>query len=365
MNYSQGNQDGKMIKTWLLLLLTFIVSLGAIYGILRVSLRYGIYDKLDDRKIHTGNVPRLGGIGIFLGFFSGFLLFTLLGDEVLTLRSNFYSLIASGALIFVMGFWDDLKPWNPKNKFVVQSLAAILVLLGGFRFERLPLGVVGEWNWGSLSYPVTFVWIIGVTNAVNLIDGMDGLASVITASTASIYAYLFLQGGNAPAAVICGLLVVATLAFMVFNLPFPKAKIFMGDGGSQFLGFMLAVLPLIRFREPGSSLSLPIAGAILLIPLFDTIAAIWRRMREKRPIDSPDRFHIHHKLLMTGLTVRQSLGIIVLLQAVITLCVVVSGRLTGHRSDMALVLVYLVGIAFFTVMHVLKTNIQKNGLSIS
>lgn len=349
-----------MLKTLSLLVLTFSVSLGSIYAILRVSRRYGIYDKVDDRKIHTGNVPRLGGMGIFAGFFAGFIVFTLLGDEVLSFQSNFYSLIAASVVIFTMGFWDDLRPWSPKPKFCLQALAALLVLWGGFRFERIPLGVMGEWSLGFWGYPLTFAWILGVINAVNLIDGMDGLASVISSSVAAVYALFFIRAGNPHAALLCGLLAASVMAFMVFNLPFPKAKIFMGDGGSQFLGFMLAVLPLIRSRGAEASVALPFAGAVLLIPLFDTVAAIWRRIREHRPIDSPDRFHIHHKLLLAGLNVRKSLLVVVLLQLVIGVSVLLCSRGAGIGSDLALLSVYALGIAFFWVMHSLKKRILQS-----
>ncbi len=342
------------MKSLFLLVLTFCVSLVSIYGILRVSCRYGIYDKIDDRKIHTGNVPRLGGMGIFAGFFAGFLLFTLLGDEVLSFQSNFYSLIAASVVIFSMGFWDDLRPWSPKPKFCLQALASLLVLWGGFRFEVLPLGALGTVNLGLWGYPLTCAWILGVINAVNLIDGMDGLASVITASVAAVYALFFLSAGNPHAALLCGLLVAAVFAFMVFNLPFPKAKIFMGDGGSQFLGFMLAVLPLIRSRGSGASVALPFAGAVLLIPLFDTVAAIWRRLRERRPIDSPDRFHIHHKLLLSGLSVKKSLLVVLLFQLSLGGAVAFASLGAGIASDLALIGAYAAGIAFFTLMHYKK-----------
>lgn len=354
-----------MLKMLFLFFSTFFLSLGAIYGILRVSRRYGIYDKIDDRKIHTGKVPRLGGMGIFAGFFSGFILYSLLGNEVLSFQSNFYSLIAASVIIFLMGFWDDLRPWNPKPKFILQAMAALLVLWGGFRFESLPLGFAGEWDWGWLSYPVTFIWIIGVTNAVNLIDGMDGIASVIASTVAAVYAFFFIRAGNVPAAFLCGLLISSIMAFMAFNLPFPKAKIFMGDGGSQFLGFMLAVLPLLRSTDPGASVSLPFAGAVLIVPLFDTIAAIWRRLREHRPIDSPDRFHIHHKLLLTGLSVRKCLLVVVLVQVYLGLNVMLASSNQTLFGDILLIGSYGVGVGFFTLMHFLKKAIVLRQSSLS
>jgi UDP-GlcNAc:undecaprenyl-phosphate GlcNAc-1-phosphate transferase len=344
----------------ILFFIAFISSLISIYFVLIITRHFGIYDRIDERKAHTGNIPRLGGIGIFLGFVVGLIVFWFSTGDYNFLGSRIINLIIGCTLIFFMGVLDDMNPWRARYKFLVQCIAALLVIAAKFSFNKITFGSMGvDWNMGWVAYPLTFIWIIGVTNALNLIDGIDGLAGSVSALAALTFAMFFLQNASMGPMVICVLLVVSILGFLVFNLPFPKAKIFMGDGGSQFLGFTLAVLPLMPNGNDEPMIALPYAAAVLLIPIFDTFAAIWRRIREKRSIDSPDKLHLHHKLMLLGFSAPQSLLILVSFQLLIGLLMAISVWLHGLLSMMLLFAVYLMGILFFTIIHFHKEEILE------
>lgn len=347
-----------MLQNIALLLVSFAVSLLSIVGVLIVTHRFGIFDPTEDRKIHTGNIPRLGGIGIVLGFIAGLLLFYFFSRHGYKLNGNVLTLVTGSLLIFVMGVWDDIKPLKARKKLFVQCLAALIVLFGNFAFTRITFKPLNfAWDLGVLRYPLTFFWILGVTNALNLIDGLDGLAGSISFMASLSYALFFYKYGNEAAMIVCLILAVSISGFLFFNLPLPRAKIFMGDGGSQFLGFALAILPLMNDAKGFATIALPYAFAVLLIPIYDTIAAIWRRLREKRRLGSPDRFHLHHKLILMGFSVRQALAIILVFQLIIGILVGCSVWLRGLFASILLFTVFLLGILFFTVIHIRKEQI--------
>lgn len=346
-----------MFNGFSILIVSFIIAVLSVFLIIRLTTKFNIFDSTDHRKIHTGNIPRLGGIGIFTGFLTGIILFSLIFDTK-SLGNNLWTLVFGSAIIFVMGVWDDFKPWKPRYKLLAQCIAAIIVLLGNFTFSKITLGPVDfVWEMGIWKYPLTFVWIIGVTNAFNLIDGLDGLAGSIAALCAVIYALYFYKYGNIEAVLVCLLLFISVSGFLVYNLPFPKAKIFMGDGGSQFLGFVLSVLPLMNAIDGFATIALPYAAAVLMIPIYDTIAAIWRRLREKRRFDSPDRFHIHHKLMLMGFSEKQTLVVIVIFQLIIGIFVSCAVWIRGVFALVLLFAVYLMGILFFSIIHFKKQGI--------
>ncbi|MCD1653155.1 undecaprenyl/decaprenyl-phosphate alpha-N-acetylglucosaminyl 1-phosphate transferase [Treponema zuelzerae] len=343
-----------------LLGIAFVSSVVSIFCVLLFSRHFGLYDTVDARKVHTGNIPRLGGVGMFLGFVIGLIVFALDTGMDNFLGVKIWNLIASCALIFVMGVWDDMRPWRARYKLMVQILAAVIVLSADFTFHSINFSALRlNWNMGWMRYVITFCWIIGVTNAVNLIDGIDGLAGSVSAMSAFTFGLFFLQTGNTGGMFICFLLAVAIMGFLVFNLPIPKAKIFMGDGGSQFLGYMLAVLPLLPNGKGGATVSLPFAAAVLMIPIFDTFAALWRRSREHRSFFDPDKFHLHHKLMMLGFTARGSLLILVVFQLIIGLLIATSARIHGFLALTLLFAVYLLGLLFFTVVHIRKEEILE------
>ncbi len=343
---------------YLVILPTAISSL-AVYLTIIFSTKHELYDSVGGRKIHSGNVPRLGGVGFVSAFVVSIVIFHFRFPEYNLLQSNLSLVILASVLIFLMGILDDLKNWKAIFKFLVQCLAAALVLFAGFKFTIISFAPIGFfWELGVLSLPITFLWIIGITNAVNLLDGIDGQAGCLSGSLLISYSIVFWAAEVNPLMIyICVILVFVILGFLFFNLAIPKAKIFMGDGGSQFLGFVLAVFPLMPDKFGDEAIRLPFAICFLMLPIFDVIAAVWRRKRDKQPISVGDKFHIHHKLMLIGFSSRGTLTIFMILQIIIDMFVTMSIILGGVMALVTLIGLMLIGILFFYLIHFEKQRI--------
>jgi UDP-GlcNAc:undecaprenyl-phosphate GlcNAc-1-phosphate transferase len=346
---------GFMAELIITIVASFILSIIMVSLVLRLSHIKSWYDRIDERKIHTGDVPRLGGVGFALAFIvSAAVIIVIAKESYFGLR--FVPVLVAMFLIMVIGVRDDFRPLTPRNKLYVQILSALCVVIPDYTFHRLfffDIGPMGDLGW--IRFPLSVFWIVGLTNAVNFIDGVDGLAGGVSALIALTYAVIFTSFANTgTTTLLCVCLVAVIAGFLIFNMPFPKARIFMGDGGAYFLGFILAVLPLIDRGNSRSDLPLPYAAALLLIPIFDTVAAVWRRLRDGRRIDSPDRSHIHHKLKNLGLTDQGVDGLLYSLQIVLGVLVFLSVKFHGVQSLIFLGSAYLIGIVFFAAIHYLN-----------
>jgi UDP-GlcNAc:undecaprenyl-phosphate GlcNAc-1-phosphate transferase len=301
--------------------------------ILKVAHRRGLYDAIDERKIHTGNIPRLGGLGIFVSFLLTIAIISTVSGSGINTGGRFWALVVCMLVVHLVGLIDDFKDLRARYKFFVELAGATLLVALGFRFDSIlvPFGN-GSISLGLLSYPLTVIWIIGITNALNLIDGMDGLAGGIAAFAAAVFGVFFLLEGDLGASLACFILLGSIFGFLVFNLP--PAKIFMGDSGALFLGFTLAVLPLLGSASGRIEIGIVPAVSILLIPIFDTFTAMIRRRRSGVSVFTADKLHLHHKLLDLGLNVRGALSVIYLTQTL--LCLIALS-----------VFVFSHGIAFF------------------
>jgi UDP-GlcNAc:undecaprenyl-phosphate GlcNAc-1-phosphate transferase len=342
---------------------SFLMSMFTVLLVRKVSHRMAWYDRTNQRKVHTGNIPRLGGIGFVVPFMVFFSAAFVVGNFIAPFQ--FFLLLVAFALILTSGLRDDFKPMAPGFKLVFQTGAAFCVLLSGCVFDRFFLtdhfGFLNSSGWKALRYPLTFLWIVGMINAVNFIDGIDGLAGGVSLLAAlGFFGVFVFLGVGGPVLMLCACLASAILGFLVFNAPFPQAKIFMGDGGAYFLGFTLALFPLM-----GTPAKLPIlhAAAILLIPILDATAAVWRRIRDGKRVDSPDRSHTHHKLMSLGFSSRRIDSIFFILQFGLCVLVCASVAIQGYWSLIMLLLAYTAGIGFFTAIHFFyqrKQNIGAN-----
>jgi UDP-GlcNAc:undecaprenyl-phosphate GlcNAc-1-phosphate transferase len=325
--------------------------------ILRLSHHKSWYDHINDRKIHSGDVPRLGGFGFSLVFLASAVIIVAF---VQTVNSGIRYLpcFIGIFIIIVFGAWDDFRPIKPLIKLLIQILAALCVILSGFTFRRIIYfdgGILEKIP--LLGYSITLLWIVGLTNAINLIDGVDGLAGGISTIIALTYALIFFRFAEFPLlALLCICLTGSIFGFLVFNAPIPKAKIFMGDGGSQFLGFTLSLMPLLEERQSIAQLPLMYAAALLLIPIFDTTAAVWRRVRDKKRIDQPDRAHIHHKLMNLGFSHPKIDATLLGLQLFLSVLVFISLQFQGWLSHVILGFAYLSALIFFAVLHFMNRN---------
>lgn len=331
-------------------LVAFLVSLISMPLIIKFSTKFNIFDYQDARKIHSGNISRLGGVGIAISFFVCTAVYFLITDASLFIE--YLPIISAGLIIFVFGFIDDIVTLRAIVKLLIQIVATCLVIFSGNRFTQ-----IGPWQIPSvLSYIFTFCWIIGVVNAFNLIDGLDGLCGSLAFTTTLTLGIIYTLSGNS-ISVICFILAASILGFLCFN--WPPAKLFMGDCGSQFLGFMLATLPLIPADSVIEFNKFLIIASVAAFPIFDTIAAIWRRIRDKRPIMSPDKSHLHHKLLNVGYTKKSSLYLVVFIQLLLCSLVVISYLLGTYKGMMVLLLTLFFVTLFFTFIHYTNQAILK------
>ncbi|ANS76127.1 UDP-phosphate N-acetylglucosaminyl 1-phosphate transferase [Paenibacillus yonginensis] len=272
----------------------------------------GAVDKPNARKVHTTIMPRLGGLGIFVAVMVAlFAILPFIPDEYLSTRDvNFVrAFMVGGTMIMLLGALDDRFQLNAKLKFVVQIVTACIVVFGfdiRIEFANIPFhsySSVESW----IAIPFTILWIVGVTNAINLIDGLDGLAAGVSAIAIGTIAVMSFIIGNEIIAVICLLLLGSIIGFLYFN--FHPAKIFMGDSGALFLGFSLALLSLLGFKQV-AIVSFLTPLILIGVPLSDTMFAIVRRWMQKKPIFSPDKGHLHHCLRELGFSHRQTVLII-------------------------------------------------------
>ena len=264
--------------------------------------RYDLFDPVDDRKLHGRQIPRIGGVAIFVTVMATLgMLWGVSGDVAWGNAEKLSVILAGATAIHLLGLWDDLRPMPARWKFLGQILIATGVYLAGVRVELLSIPLGGDGSValdGVVAGVVTVVWLVGITNAFNLIDGLDGLASgaaLFALTTMFVVASIY---GNTGAAFVTLVLAGATLGFLFFN--FHPASIFLGDSGSLFLGFMLAGIGLLSSQKAPTMVALAIPLVSLGLPVLDTALAIFRRFLGGRPIFSADRGHIHHRLLNLG-----------------------------------------------------------------
>ncbi|MEQ6356867.1 MraY family glycosyltransferase [Lysinibacillus sp. M3] len=286
----------------------FVASILLTPLVKRLAFKIGAVDAPNYRKVHARIMPRLGGLAIFLSFLIAVAIF----QPILIINengSNFLLAIIIGACIIVAtGVVDDMREISAKAKLVGQLIAALIVIfVGGIQIDMITLPFVGELNLGFLSIPLTIIWIVGITNAINLIDGLDGLAAGVSTIALITLAVMAIIMNNMFVLAIAAILAAATIGFLFYN--FHPAKIFMGDTGALFLGFMISVLALLGFKNV-TVVSLIIPVIILGVPISDTFFAIVRRVRMKKKWSDPDKSHLHHRLLDMGFTHRQTVLII-------------------------------------------------------
>ncbi|WP_309123148.1 MraY family glycosyltransferase [Paenibacillus sp.] len=290
------------------------MALGMTPLVKRFAIRVGAVDAPNQRKVHTRIMPRLGGLAIYLAFMAAIMIaLPLVSGEK---PHVIWGLLLGGTIVTIVGALDDRFDLSPKVKLLGQIAAASVVVSFGVKvdFVTLPFGDGTQMGW--LSIPITIFWIVGVTNAINLIDGLDGLAAGVSAIATGTIFVLALIMGNVTVAVLSAVLLGSILGFLFFN--FHPAKIFMGDSGALFLGFSLAALSVLGFKQ-ATLVSFVVPIFILGVPLSDTFFAIVRRTLNKTPISAADKNHLHHCILALGLSHRNSVLVIYAIAAMFAL----------------------------------------------
>ena len=290
-------------NVFVIVIVTLLASLILVPIVKKVATHVGAMDEPNARKIHKVPMPRLGGLAIYLAFLLGYMLYGEVSTQML-------SILIGGFLLILIGFIDDINSVPARYKLIVQIVSAtIVVLYGDLSFNEVSIfgyNIYFNEFWGALT---SIVFIVAITNAINLIDGLDGLAAGISSIyflTIAIIAFILNRIGGLDV-IISLIMLGATLGFLFHN--FPPAKIFMGDSGSLFLGFMISVIALLGYKVTTfTSLIVPIV--ILAIPIFDTIFAILRRILKGQNIGVADKEHFHHQLLKMKYSPTKSILII-------------------------------------------------------
>lgn len=272
----------------------------------------------DDRRMHKKPIPRLGGLAIFFGFMVSILLFVEITPEM-------RSILLGAVVIVVLGVVDDIMALPAMLKFVVQIAAALIPALNGVVIQAFSNPNIFSdslyWVLGPLSVPFTVLWIVGITNAVNLIDGLDGLANGVSAISATTMLVIALLASEGEVALVMAALVGACVGFMPYNLN--PAKMFMGDTGATFLGYILATMSIQGLFKFYAVISFAVPFLILGLPIFDTAFAFIRRIAHGQSPMHADRGHIHHRLIDMGLNQKQAVATLYVISAMLGLSAVV------------------------------------------
>lgn len=274
----------------------------------------------DARRMHKVPIPRLGGLAIFIGFMvSVFLFVNIRGDRAMQ------SILLGAVVIVVLGVLDDIMALPAMLKFVVQIAAACIPALNGVVIQAISNPNIFSddlyWVLDGLSIPITILWIVGITNAVNLIDGLDGLANGVSAISATTVLVISLMASELPVAIMMAALVGACVGFMPYNTN--PAKMFMGDTGAMFLGYILATMSIQGLFKFYAVISFVVPFLILGLPIFDTAFAFIRRVAHGQSPMHADRSHIHHRLIDMGLNQKQAVATLYVISAILGLSAVV------------------------------------------
>lgn len=330
-------------NVFIIILTTFLTSLILTQLMIKISKNMNIMDIPNERSVHKKPTPLLGGIAIFLSFLFGFILF---GNQ----NPLMISILIASFLILLLGIFDDIKPIKARYKFIIHILVALIVVFyGGLKLTHVDIfGLSLNFKW--MSPYVTILIIVGIINAVNLIDGLDGLCAGISSIyflTIGVIA-LILNKFNGLDIILSFIMLGSTLGFLVFN--FPPAKIFMGDTGSTFLGLMISVIMLLGFKTVTlTSLLIPLV--LLILPITDTLFAIIRRALNKKPIGQADKEHIHHQLLK-HLSTRKTILVIYVVDLIFS--VVSIFYAIGKKKEM---IIFYILLMFILLYLVFKTNV--------
>jgi len=362
------------------LIVPAVISLLVTPRVIWLARRIGAVDLPNKRKIHKVPTPRLGGLAIYTSFFISVGLLNLVDSDLRNLTSlgpdKGVMLTIALVMILVLGIFDDLRSRTPSQKFFVQLLASTLVYLAGFRISTVthPLGS-GLLNLGVLEYPATVIWIVGITNAFNLIDGLDGLAAGVGAIACFTICGVSLITGEMSTAMLVLILGGAVIGFLRYN--FSPAKIFLGDSGSLFLGFALSVFSMQSSTKGSAALAILVPILALGLPIMDTLLAMMRRLlgsllpeqvkstsllQKLDSIFKPDNGHIHHRLVAKGFSHRDA----VLLLYLVSLAFGIGAFAvtTGNNFGASLVLITVAVATVIGVrqLHYREIAVLRNGI---
>ncbi len=341
----------------LALAVAFLISFATTPAVIALANKIKAIDvPKDERRVHKKPIPLIGGLAIFYGFVISVLCFAVIDRPTM-------GILLGSVIMVTVGVIDDMRDLNAKVKLLFQILSALIVVYFGIEVQYIA-NPVANWigpkyiNLGLWSIPLTIVWIVGVTNAVNLIDGLDGLAVGVASIASVALLSLTILSQNLNVAIIIAALAGAGFGFLPYN--FNPAKIFMGDTGSTFLGFVLACISIQGLMKMYAIISFAVPVLILGLPIFDTVFAILRRIAKKKPIMSPDRGHLHHRLIDMGFSQRQTVTILYTLTSLLCLTAVVMALKDALRGLILVFAVLFVLLISIVVMEPKESQEEEN-----
>jgi UDP-GlcNAc:undecaprenyl-phosphate GlcNAc-1-phosphate transferase len=327
-----------------------------------LAVKHGIYDPVEGgRKLHTRPIPRVGGLAVIIAAALPIVALAAVrgavGDVAVGQDPLLAALVGGGSLILALGVWDDLLGARAWFKFGIQIVAALLACAAGVSIDGISVPFYGFLDLGPAAVPITVFWIVLVTNAINLIDGMDGLAGSVVAMAGLTLLVMNWINGDAGAALVLAAVVGAVIAFLVYNVN--PATIFLGDAGSLTLGFIMAVVSVHASQKAYTLFSVVGAVLILGVPIFDLSMAVLRRALMGKPLFAADQHHVHHLLLRRGLSQRQSVmllaGAAALVQGLALVLIYASDAVS------AFVILLLVPLVAIVVRSLGYVEIIRNG----
>ncbi len=344
------------MKYFLILIVAFTISFAVTPFAIKIAPKINAMDiPKDGRRMHTKAMPRFGGISMFLGTEAALALFLHHDPKVLMI-------LLGGACIYTVGVIDDIRGMGARLKFILQILTAILIYFGGIQidFVRNPFdekAYIFFPDW--LSFLITVLWVVGITNTVNLIDGLDGLAAGVSAIASGCISYTAVLSGQYDGGLAMLAISGGALGFLPFN--FHPAKIFMGDSGSLYLGFMIAAISILGSTKGATLIATIVPFLVLGLPIFDTTFAIIRRWVNGYPIMSADKGHIHHRIMATGIGQRRTVLIMYCISAIMGMvAILVVQRMMPEA--VVLVIVAAILVCVFIADRETLSEILKEGI---
>ncbi|MBR1552998.1 MAG: undecaprenyl/decaprenyl-phosphate alpha-N-acetylglucosaminyl 1-phosphate transferase [Schwartzia sp.] len=305
--------------------------------VIKLAFRTGALDAPDARKVHKKPIPRIGGLAIYAGFMISMGLLLEMSEIPEEMAQGVIGLFVGGSLIVALGLWDDYVSLPAKVKLLGQIFCAWAAVAFGVRIDFLT-SFSGEitYLYDYVTIPLTIFWMVGITNTVNLIDGLDGLAAGVATIASLTICLVALRMDILVVAVVTAALAGSAFGFLFYN--FNPAKIFMGDTGSMFLGFMLSGISIVGVMKSAAIVALVVPVLALGLPILDTTFAIVRRWLAGVPIMKPDKGHLHHRLLNLGFSQRQAVLLMYVISAVLGSGAIVMTAVSPRTAILILVL---------------------------
>lgn len=369
------------------LLVPTALSLLLTPGMMWLAPKIGAIDQPNDRKIHTDSTPRMGGVAVFLSFSLSLgailILFPQLESMTLTRTMQGTVIALSLVTILALGIWDDIKTLNPGIKFLIQFIVATVIYLAGFKISVLtaPLTNEGLLQLGLLDFPLTILWIIGISNAFNLIDGLDGLASGVSIIALLTISIISFTHQDMETALIGVLLIGAILGFLWYN--FHPAQIFLGDSGSLFIGFSLAALSIQSYTKVSTAFAILVPALALGLPILDTFVSMIRRFlswflpqkyrhaqktslaKKLYSMFLPDKSHIHHQIIGQGISHRNTVLLLYLVSGIFGVGAITVTMTTANTALLILTTVSVMTIIGVRMLQYKEMDLLRNGITLT